>query len=260
MTKQLTYSNKKYSGNKSKRIRRNRSAYNFFFKHQRSVILQELSDSRNNNGNGHKTIASINNETTYELLRSTLLNGSDGVDKPKRKHRKTHGMINLKDLTGQIAKRWRRANPETQRIYQMLAIEDSLRYRNEIRAANGNAKGHTSCSKGRDTGVSGTKEKNSKENKNENENDDLNKSHEGGKEVHEFSISDGSMALVPSSVLSFVAGSHSTLGYDKDLSLHSGNAYATPRPIEDMIVHEENREYLSIHDFGYFMRILSGSK
>lgn len=259
--KQYTYNKKNNNGKKAKRIRRNRSAYNFFFKHQRSVILQELSH-KNKNGNSHKNVTQANmfsikyDENTYELLRSTLLNGSDGIDKPKRKHRKTHGMINLKDLTGQIAQRWRKVNPEIKQIYQKLANEDSLRYRNEIRTASisGNARAGDSSSKGRviDTDVLGTKEKDSNENQhdnvNVNKNIDLDQS-QGGKEVKDFSISANETASI----------SRGTLGSDKDLSFHSGNMYTMPRPIEDMILHHDNGEYLSINDFGYFMRILSRS-
>lgn len=106
-----------------KPIRRPRSAYNLFYKHQRSIILQELSTSTSSSTCEDMNI--LPKECT------TLLLAIDGEPK-RRKHRKTHGMINLQELTKKIAKRWKELKPDTKKQYQDLAKQDAARYREEL--------------------------------------------------------------------------------------------------------------------------------
>lgn len=118
----MTKSNKPAKSSKRPTIRRPRSAYNFFYKHQRSVILQELSSK-----NSTSPPTSHLDDTPLDLGASLLKISNT----KRRKHRKTHGMISLKDLTSSIAQRWRQASPETKKLYQNLAAQDSLRYKME---------------------------------------------------------------------------------------------------------------------------------
>lgn len=62
---------------------------------------------------------------------TTLLLAIDGEPK-RRKHRKTHGMINLQELTRKIAKRWKELKPDMKKQYQDLAKQDAARYREEL--------------------------------------------------------------------------------------------------------------------------------
>lgn len=105
-------------------VRRPRSAYNLFYKHQRSIILKELSSPLDDSTNTTTPNCEGCDDSQAFLLR---------VDKEEstRKHRKVHGKISLKELTKLIASRWKYAKRD---VYQNLAMQDKLRYKEEMAA------------------------------------------------------------------------------------------------------------------------------
>lgn len=123
---QKNFMKKKSSKKKRSSIPRPRSAYNFFYKHQRSIILQELSSSSSQQQEIEANSLPSNATNVSKFLLGTKKNSR------KRRHRKTHGMISLKELTLKIAKRWREASQEVKKPYQELASEDALRYKKEV--------------------------------------------------------------------------------------------------------------------------------
>lgn len=112
---------------KKNNIRRPRSAYNFFYKHQRSLILHEISAATSPD--------SPCEFHTKILNRADLLTITEQTSK-SRKHRRTHGMIKLQDLTRIIAYRWREASSEIKDMYKGLFEEDVLRYKEEMKQYN----------------------------------------------------------------------------------------------------------------------------
>lgn len=110
-----------------------RSAYNFFYKHERCVVLNELS--------GRST-------TEDENLWET----SDRRE--KRRHRKTHGLIPLQQLTKIIAKRWKEASDETRRIFQDKSENDRARFKREMQQYNQNNKSTPASPESNDKGES----------------------------------------------------------------------------------------------------------
>lgn len=119
---------------KKKYVCRNRTAYNFFFKHQRHVIVEELrkastSATTTNNNEEEQTLQQFQ---TVQEIEAYLLN-VDSDAKINRRHVKTHGLIGLKELTQLIACRWKECDEETKDIYKQLAIRDELRYKYENR-------------------------------------------------------------------------------------------------------------------------------
>jgi len=103
---------------KHSHILRPRTAYNYFYKHQRSLILKEKS----------KTSTSKSNKTCVTDLEDSF----DNELFTKRPHRKTHGLISLQQLTKTVAKRWKEASPETREKFRSLAERDKVRYTNAI--------------------------------------------------------------------------------------------------------------------------------
>lgn len=126
---------KRNTASTKKSICRARSAYNFFYKHQRSIILHEIQLSKNMKIQVQKEASSMllpveNSENNN--IRTLLLRTDNSESRKNRKHCKSHGMINLKQLTLKIAQRWREASQETKAIYQRLAKDDKMRYENEL--------------------------------------------------------------------------------------------------------------------------------
>lgn len=91
------------------------SAYNIFFQHERSRIVE-----------GHTEEA-----TPEEIVRSieSILSKS----REKRRHRKTHGRISFGDLARAIADQWKNINPKSKAIFDHYAEVDMLRYRREVK-------------------------------------------------------------------------------------------------------------------------------
>lgn len=112
-----------------KYVCRNRSAYNFFYKHQRYVIIEELrktsTSAKTNKNEEEQTSQQFQ---TVQEIEAFLLN-VDTVAKSDRRHVKTHGLIGLQELTRLIARRWKECDEETKDIYKQLAIRDHLRYK-----------------------------------------------------------------------------------------------------------------------------------
>ena len=108
---------------KHSHILRPRTAYNYFYKHQRSLILKEKS----------KTSTSKSNKTCVTDLEDSF----DNELFTKRPHRKTHGLISLQQLTKTVAKRWKEASPETREKFRSLAERDKVRYTNAVMAESG---------------------------------------------------------------------------------------------------------------------------
>ena len=118
--KYMAKDKKKATKNINKSILRPRTAYNFFYRYQRDLILKSKASA----------ITKGCSEEYQEL--SQLLSLSTGTYKTKRPHRKTHGLIGLQQLTKTVAKRWREANSETKDIFTRLAAQDKIRYQNDI--------------------------------------------------------------------------------------------------------------------------------
>lgn len=102
-------------------VLRPRTAYNFFYRYQRDLILRARSSSPSN----------IENLTLPNLQTDQLWSFS--TSRTKRPHRKTHGLISLQQLTKTVAKRWREADTETRNKFTALAVQDKIRYKNETR-------------------------------------------------------------------------------------------------------------------------------
>lgn len=104
---------------KDDEVLRPRTAYNFFYRYQRDMILKSKSLSTQNN----------------EIMELPILEIDLSI-KPKRKrvHRKTHGLVSLQQLTKTVAKRWRELDKDSKNKFIALAEQDKIRYRNEVRA------------------------------------------------------------------------------------------------------------------------------
>jgi len=90
----------------AKPILRPRTAYNFFYRHQRGLILNERSTT---------------SEKSYdEAVGENLIK--------KRTNGKSHGLISLQQLTKIVAKRWKEASPEIREKYKNIAEKDKVRY------------------------------------------------------------------------------------------------------------------------------------
>jgi len=84
----------------------------------------------------------------FQLARERLIAGSDDwtiserdvagikreskTDKPKRKHRKTHGKIGFKDLAKMIAVRWKELEPKTRTLFQRRAEIEKMIYTRQV--------------------------------------------------------------------------------------------------------------------------------
>lgn len=115
----------------SSSILRPRSAYNFFYRHQRYLIVQELSSSLGQTQQEGATPDLNDMNSIQEFLLKYCKE-----DRKRRKHRKTHGMINLQDLTRKIADRWKKLDPKGKKLYQSLAKQDGERYKQEVKSHN----------------------------------------------------------------------------------------------------------------------------
>ena len=87
-----------------KEVLRPRTAYNFFYRHQRDLILN---------------------------AQPQLISDNDDESRRKRPHRKTQGLIGLQQLTKTVAKKWKEVSPETRNKFKRLAEEDKVRYTQE---------------------------------------------------------------------------------------------------------------------------------
>lgn len=91
------------------------SAYNIFFQHARSRIVEDQTEEA----------------TTDEIVRSieSILSKS----REKRRHRKSHGRISFGDLARAIADQWKNINPKHKEIFDHYAEIDMIRYRRELK-------------------------------------------------------------------------------------------------------------------------------
>lgn len=92
------------------------SAYNIFFKHERSRIVEGRAD----NPTPEEIIISI------EQILST--------SRETRRHRKTHGRISFGDLARKIAEQWKTVDKDRKAVFEHYAEIDMRRYRKELRA------------------------------------------------------------------------------------------------------------------------------
>ncbi|KAL3924159.1 MAG: hypothetical protein SGILL_001222 [Bacillariaceae sp.] len=90
------------------------SAYNIFFKHERSRIVEGRPDE----ATPEETIRSI------EIILST--------SRETRRHRKTHGRISFGDLARRIADKWKGITSEHKSLFEHYAEIDMRRYRKEV--------------------------------------------------------------------------------------------------------------------------------
>eukprot|EP00934_Nitzschia_sp_Nitz4_P004165 Nitzschia sp. Nitz4//scaffold19_size178191//93503//94759//NITZ4_001981-RA/size178191-processed-gene-0.63-mRNA-1//-1//CDS//3329540693//4155//frame0 len=91
------------------------SAYNIFFKHERSRIVEGKTEP----ASAEETIRSI--ENILSTSRET------------RRHRKTHGRISFGDLARKIAEKWKSIEPEQKAVFEHYAELDMRRYRKEVK-------------------------------------------------------------------------------------------------------------------------------
>ena len=92
------------------------SAYNIFFKHERSRIVDGKADIE---ATPEEVIASI--EHILATSRET------------RRHRKTHGRISFGDLARKIADKWKQISPDKKAAFDHYAELDMRRYRKEVK-------------------------------------------------------------------------------------------------------------------------------
>ena len=101
-------------------ILRPRTAYNFFYRYQRDLILKSKASS-----------VDVNPDVDLLYQNSASLSWGYGTARKKRPHRKTHGLIGLQQLTKTVAKRWREADEKTKNTFILLAQQDKIRYKHE---------------------------------------------------------------------------------------------------------------------------------
>mmetsp|Transcript_124972 Transcript_124972/g.186646 ORF Transcript_124972/g.186646 Transcript_124972/m.186646 type:complete len:431 (+) Transcript_124972:157-1449(+) len=92
------------------------SAYNIFFQHQRSRIVDGFTEPA----------------PPEEIVRS--IEGILSKSREKRRHRKTHGRISFGDLARAIAESWKSIDPKSKSIFDHYAEVDMMRYRREVKA------------------------------------------------------------------------------------------------------------------------------
>ena len=104
------------------KILRPRTAYNFFYRDQRAVIL-----------NAKLSLLHVGASVGKELEKEHKNKSSHThKSKGKRSHRKTHGLISLEQLTKAVAKQWREASLDIREEYRILANKDKIRYTKEM--------------------------------------------------------------------------------------------------------------------------------
>jgi hypothetical protein len=91
------------------------SAYNLFFKHERSRIVEGKSDD----------------PPADEIIRS--IEGILSTSRETRRHRKTHGRISFGDLARKIAEKWKAIGVEQKAVFEHYAELDMRRYRKEVK-------------------------------------------------------------------------------------------------------------------------------
>ena len=92
------------------------SAYNIFFKHERSRIVE----------------GKIEEPTADEVIHS--IENILATARETRRHRKTHGRISFGDLARQIADKWKAIGSEQKAVFEHYAELDMRRYRKELKA------------------------------------------------------------------------------------------------------------------------------
>ena len=103
------------------KARRPRTAYNYFYKHQRVQILNEIFEAGATKPGAPSKKPGM---TIDELLRD--------YTRKRRRHEKSHGLIPMQSLTKIVAKRWKQADPEARKHFQNLADKDLIRYRKAL--------------------------------------------------------------------------------------------------------------------------------
>lgn len=91
------------------------SAYNIFFKHERSRIVEGKTEPA----------------TPEEAIRS--IENILSTSRETRRHRKTHGRISFGDLARKIADKWKSIGSETKAVFEHYAELDMRRYRKEVK-------------------------------------------------------------------------------------------------------------------------------
>lgn len=102
-------------------VLRPRTAYNFFYRYQRDLILKSKALSNSKDGNVDLS----------HIMPDPFTWCANDSTRRKRPHRKTHGLIGLQQLTKTVAKRWKEADVETKNKFIALAAQDKIRYKNE---------------------------------------------------------------------------------------------------------------------------------
>lgn len=151
---------------------RARSAYNFFYQYQRVILLKSLNDP-NDPTTTEETIDQelkereeleksgkeifIEAQTLEQKMavkhrlriETDVLIGNKEAKRRKRVHRKTPGMIELKNLTRLVAFRWKHACEATREFFESQAHEDTIRYKGEMKVYNANKQKKASATNGK---------------------------------------------------------------------------------------------------------------
>lgn len=114
------------------------SAYNIFFKHTRSRIVEGLPEE----GTVEETIASIEN---------IVANSTE-----TRRHRKTHGQISFGDLARKIADKWKTIGKNQRALFDHYAALDMKRYRRDVAIWKTKKEQEALAAKGKAAGTPGT--------------------------------------------------------------------------------------------------------
>eukprot|EP00535_Pseudo-nitzschia_heimii_P006725 CAMPEP_0197183466 /NCGR_PEP_ID=MMETSP1423-20130617/7835_1 /TAXON_ID=476441 /ORGANISM="Pseudo-nitzschia heimii, Strain UNC1101" /LENGTH=360 /DNA_ID=CAMNT_0042634049 /DNA_START=83 /DNA_END=1165 /DNA_ORIENTATION=- len=91
------------------------SAYNIFFKHTRSRIVEGLSEE----------------ETEEEIITSVEAILSNSAKKKKRE-RKSHGKISFRNLASVVSEKWKNTDNNRMALFQHYALKDKKRYFSEL--------------------------------------------------------------------------------------------------------------------------------
>lgn len=114
------------------------SAYNIFFKHERSRIVE----GKTEDCSAEEAIRSI--ENILSTSRET------------RRHRKTHGRISFGDLARKIAEKWKSIGAETKAVFEHYAELDMRRYRVEVKNWKERKEAEVLAGRGGDVGANST--------------------------------------------------------------------------------------------------------